>query len=266
MVFVIKILRILKRVPFLGRTFFDLGRSYIDTYRNFSYDKALNGEQNLQKKCAEILPVRPIVMDVGANVGKWTRHFLKLKPKAVIHLFELSQSTFNHLKKNLSGKNLVLNNVALSNSDGIIEYSDYGESSVVNTIILNESYNHRKKKLKTATSITGDKYMNKNDVSRIDLLKIDVEGAEYQVLSGFSENLSHKNIKIIQFEYGYINGDAKTLMKDFFQLFESYGYSVGRLCPKGVNFKAFEYSDNDFKSGPNYVACLPEYVDYLKSF
>ena len=146
MVFVIKILRILKRVPFLGRTFFDLGLIYIDEYRNFSYDMALNGEQNIQKKCAEILPVRPIVMDVGVNVGEWTRHFLKLKPKAVIDLFELSQSTFNHLKKNLSGKNLVLNNVALSNSDGIIEYSDYGESSVVNTIILNESYHYRKKK------------------------------------------------------------------------------------------------------------------------
>ena len=43
----------------------------------------------------------------------------------------------------------------------------------------------------------------------IDLLKLDLEGAEYDALLGFEESIKKGIIKIIQFEYGYINITTK---------------------------------------------------------
>lgn len=91
-------------------------------------------------------------------------------------------------------------------------------------------------------------------IESIDILKIDVEGADHLVLKGFSKILEKNNIRLIQFEYGYTHGDAKFLMRDFYELFEGYGYIVGRLTKKGVKFEDWHYKMNDFKSGPNYVA------------
>ena len=40
------------------------------------------------------------------------------------------------------------------------------------------------------------------NLKEVDLLKIDVEGAEYDVILGFEEYIEQGNIKIVQFEYG----------------------------------------------------------------
>lgn len=101
---------------------------------------------------------------------------------------------------------------------------------------------------------TGDQYCSENNIDRIDLLKIDVEGAEHLVLEGFKTMLAKGAIKVIQFEYGYASGDVKFLIKDYYALFEHYGYKLGPLKPTGVLFMDFQYPLNDFNSGPNYVA------------
>ena len=46
----------------------------------------------------------------------------------------------------------------------------------------------------------GDEYYLENNINEIDFLKIDTEGYEYDVITGFGEKI--KNVKIIQFEYG----------------------------------------------------------------
>ena len=62
-----------------------------------------------------------------------------------------------------------------------------------------------------------------------------------------------KNVRLIQFEYGYANGDAKFLMKDFFIFFKKNNYIVAKLRKK-IKFEKWNYSFNDFNSGPNYIA------------
>lgn len=47
------------------------------------------------------------------------------------------------------------------------------------------------------------------------------------VLKGFERALQAKAIRVIQFEYGYANGDAKFLMKDFYDLLEGFGFRIG---------------------------------------
>ena len=101
---------------------------------------------------------------------------------------------------------------------------------------------------------TGDGYCLDHSVGFVDFLKVDVEGAEHMVLQGFHEMLKKNAIRVVQFEYGYNNGDARFLMRDFFSFFDCYGYSVARIRKRKIQFSGFSYSMNDFESGPNYLA------------
>ena len=116
--------------------------------------------------------------------------------------------------------------------------------------------------LKTSLE-SGDSYCKRNNIKEIDILKIDVEGAEHLVLKGFSDMLSEGAIKAIQFEYGYTHADAKFLIKDFYKLLKGYDYLIGPLKPSGVLFMDFDYALNDFKSGPNYVAVHKSQKDII---
>ena len=85
-----------------------------------------------------------------------------------------------------------------------------------------------------------------------------------RVLRGFSNLLEHKAVRIIQFEYGYTNGDSKFLMRDFYQFFKDYGYTLARVQKGPLSFREWAYSDNDFKSGPNYVAIRADDTQVLQ--
>jgi FkbM family methyltransferase len=242
----------------IGKLLYKYARKYVKLYEGFSYNFARNGEQLLLEKLA-LMDVNT-VFDVGANVGEWTGMALDFFPKARIHSFELSEKTFKLLVKNVRQDRAVLNNVGLSDSVGVIKYRDYGEGSGVNTMVLGADF-HGACELVDGMVTTGDVYCQQHGISFIDLLKIDVEGGESYVLQGFRKMLAEKRIKVVQFEYGYTNGDVHFLMKDFFGFFEDLGYKVGVLKPRGVVFSDFHYRLNDFESGPNFIAVLMEDAD-----
>ena len=260
-------LRLVKKAPGTNNFAYRIAQTYIDEYRDFSYDAATNGEQEIVKKVSTIFKDGFTFIDAGANVGEWTTFVCSQLNSCVGHLFELSAETFKTLKKNLENReNLTLVNKGLSDQNTQIEYKYYGKNDGGNTIVMGASYHKKPYEVLSADVVTGDYYCQKNKIKHINFLKVDTEGAEYAVLKGFENNLKQQTIDIVQFEYGYTHADAKTLMRDFFELFESHGYIVGRLTGTGVSFKNFEYTDNDFKSGPNYVACLPQYKATLETF
>lgn len=240
-------------------------KKFIKRYEGFSYNANKNGEKHL----LDVLSQQQIdvVFDVGANVGDWSRTALECFPDAMVHSFELSERTFRTLRDNLSGEGRVaLNQCGLSNAVGHVTYKDYGENSGVNTIIVDADFHDKDIRPEERQGLlsTGDTYCRENGIDRIDILKIDVEGAEHLVLDGFSEMLAQKAIRLIQFEYGYTHADAKFLMKDFYKLFKKYGYVLGPLKPSGVLFIDFVYPLNDFKSGPNYVAVRQDDRDLIE--
>jgi hypothetical protein len=56
---------------------------------------------------------------------------------------------------------------------------------------------------------------------------------------------------------------TKFLLKDFYDLFESRGYRLGKLYPDFVGFQKYRFEDEDFR-GPNYVAASPEVAALLE--
>lgn len=236
----------------------------IDQLRGYSYNFEKNGEKRLLERLAELKPVT--VFDVGANVGDWSLVASALMPQATVHCFELSPSTYQTLRQRLVGAQFRVNNCGMGNQNGVIEFKDYGENSTVNTILTDATYHDHQLTARITQSqiVTGDSHCKGHGVDQIDLLKIDVEGADHLVLEGFAEMLSRRKVRVVQFEYGYTHGDAKFLMRDFYRLFAAYGYLVGRLSPRGVDFSPWHYKLNDFRSGPNYLAVHQDDADLLE--
>ena len=240
---------------------------FLDLYFDRNYDFESNGEKETLKKISAIDP--KIVFDAGANVGDWSRLAGKYFPSASIHAFELSESTRSTLKKNLQEERYVVANTALGSQSGQFEYKDYGNLSTVNSIINTEIHDGNIPfTTRLANIVTGDEYMADAGLSHIDFLKVDVEGAELEVLRGFNNTIQKGKIKVIQFEYGYANGDAHNLMKDFYDYLVPAGYEIGKIWTAGVRFLPFDYSANNFDSGPNYLAVLRQekaLIDSLRS-
>jgi hypothetical protein len=92
-----------------------------------------------------------------------------------------------------------------------------------------------------------------NDITGIDFLKVDVEGMEERVLKGFAGMLALGAIKIIQFEYGYVNAVTKFLLRDFYEMLRPYDMVIGKIYPTYVDFREYKLNHEDFL-GPNFLA------------
>lgn len=258
-----------RRKTGLSRWLMQHAAMYLDNYNDFTYDFEHNGENTLLTRLSGA-GIRT-VFDVGANVGGWSQAALRALPGAHVHAFELSDSTRATLRQNLQHMPVTVSTCALGAVGGEIEYKDYGTLSTVNSMVATSFHDSKKTyELRKAKILRGDDYLLQNGIDKVDLLKIDVEGAEMLVLQGFSEALRSSRIRVIQFEYGFANADAGpgNLMKDFYALLEGAGYTVGRLWSAGVRFSDFDYRCNNFDSGPNYVAVLRterQLVDQLRS-
>jgi len=228
-------------------------RRYLHRFNGYSYDFVQGGEQNVMQRLAQ-LDLKTI-FDVGANTGEWAKLARNYFPKAVFHTFEISNNTFHILANELTGPCFRNNNFGLSSKNGQVPYKDYGPASGLNTWIQKTSVfdASARPESRLAEVKTGDCYCEDCSIAFIDWLKVDVEGAEHLVFSGFENFFKKKAVRVVQFEYGFNNGDAGFLMRDFFDFFYDYGYVLAKIRKRRIEFTGFHHTMNNFESGPNYV-------------
>ena len=157
----------------------------------------------------------PVIFDVGANKGQSITRYKKLFQNPIIHSFEPNIDEVNILKqKYINDKDLYLNNVAVGDKKGNLEFNinaQTGHSSFRNLIpnttwikkrsntIKIDDKNYTTKKV-NAEIITLDDYVNEKNLTNIDILKIDTQGFEDKVLVGAQNLLKNNRIKLIQLE------------------------------------------------------------------
>jgi len=131
-----------------------------------------------------------VIIDVGANVGYYTLQLSQyLGNTGKIISIEPDPETCDTLKKNCqlnNLKNIIIHNCAISSKTGVITLykseTHSGESSIYSTSIEN------KKSSISIPSYSLDDLLN-TKYSKIDFIKIDVEGAELDVLKGGTKTL-----------------------------------------------------------------------------
>lgn len=216
-----------------------------------------NGEQWLLARLGE--RGVPVIFDVGANIGYWALNAAALNPAARIHSFEIFPETHASLVANTAATNrIVANGFGLGTIDGTIEVQSADGVESAHFSAVSRFENGRQA---VCPVMRGDRYMAEAGVERIDFLKIDVEGGEYDVLTGFSGALARGVIDLIQFEYGPASLDSRKLLKDYYDLLSGHGYEVGRLHGSGVWFKGYSVLEDENFINANFVACRKERAD-----
>jgi len=174
------------------------------------------------------------IFDVGANKGEWSLIASEHFPQAVIHSFEIVPQTYSRLVENCGHReNTVCHNVGLSDIEGTATVFFSPDKSGIATCVpkFSEQYHKYQPQKVEARVSTGDMFCADMGIETIDFLKIDVEGYEHKVLKGFERMLKRGKIKIIQFEYGYINIDTHFLLKDFYDYLQSFEMKIGKIYP-----------------------------------
>lgn len=133
----------------------------------------------------------PVIYDCGANVGVSILYYKKLYPNAIIKAFEPDPKVFACLKANINNngvKGVELVNKAVWNSGEGISFGSEGADG--GSVFFEGN--------KTFLPSVRLKELLKNEIA-IDLLKIDIEGAELEVLKDCVEEL--KKVKYLFVEY-----------------------------------------------------------------
>jgi FkbM family methyltransferase len=227
---------------------------FLRKFDNHDFRIETNGEHWLMTRMADAR----VVFDVGANVGKWALLCAVACPRAEIHAFEILPSTCDELIANVGGHaRIKINRFGLADTSGSIIVTAKKSHSDLTSLVGDVRLMHEDLQFEEhAVSVcSGDSYCAEHAIDKIDFLKIDTEGAELAVLSGFKRLIESRMIDVIQFEYGLPNILARTLVRDFYDLLSPFGYRIGKLYPGRVDFRDWRPRDEEWP-GPNYVAAL----------
>lgn len=236
------------------RTLARLCRQYLKWYGNGSYKPEHNGERWLLERLAGT-DLRT-VLDVGANVGNWSRLAATAFPAATIYALEIVPATFERLRVQTAGSPQIRAvSRGLADHPGRLAIRYHPAASTHATFT---AYPHGwTGETLDCLVTTGDAFLAEHGLGAVDFLKVDVEGAEHLVLQGFTQALARRRIRFVQFEYGRVNALTGFLLKDFYDLFTAHEYVVGKIFPDHVDVRPYDLGDEDFL-GPNYLACRRE--------
>lgn len=135
------------------------------------------------------------IIDIGAHVGYYTTYFSKLVgPEGVVYAFEPDSNNFELLKLNSRKyKNVKLYNLAVADQTGAIDFYKVKENTGCHSIVPTDN------SVKISVpAVTLDRFIAENNLTRIDIIKIDIEGGESRAFIGMRNLfLSSKDLSIV---------------------------------------------------------------------
>ena len=165
------------------------------------YDGAASYEPEVSHVLDTLLEPGMVFVDVGANLGYYSMiASRKVGERGHVHAFEPVAEQCDHLLLNARvnrARNVKVNRCAVADSVGEREFflSDTwnrGVHSLARTVGQTRSCR--------VPCVTLDEYVARNGVSRIDVMKVDVEGAEAVVFDGARETFAAMPPSVVIFE------------------------------------------------------------------
>jgi FkbM family methyltransferase len=160
---------------------------------------------------ALILEPQDTFVDIGANVGLYSSvigRYQYMFPNMSFYEFEANPKTAEKLKRTLNDKNTQVEVIGLSDSEGTIPFAGGAVSGVFGA-------------LKNASKFQSTDWIINIPTKRLDVynivgnsivLKIDVEGHEWEVLQGATKYFDEQRIKAV-----YLDGFKDDRIPSFFE-------------------------------------------------
>ncbi|SNZ06774.1 methyltransferase, FkbM family [Natronoarchaeum philippinense] len=195
-----------------------------ETFREFRRFQSFTGEEPIISDMISQLSSDDTFYDIGANVG--THSCFAGQVAGNVVAFEPHPETARRLEDNLdrNGVSATTYQLALSDHRGTSQLvlpeetsSDIGsgEFSILETEAEVTSW--------TVDVIPGDSLIDRDDLPSPDVVKIDVEGAELQVIEGLSTALADARVVYCEVHPQHIDEE------DVFDALRSLGFTVERL-------------------------------------
>jgi FkbM family methyltransferase len=173
-----------------------------------------------------------IVVDVGAHIGKYTIIASKMVgSEGKIIAIEAHPDNYRILKQNIELnklKNVIALNYAVHSKETMVKLYESGQEkgfTIYNTIMTDRTTPNNQKYIEIKAK-TLDSLLLKHGINQVNWIKIDVEGAELEVLRGATDLLSSGKDTSLLIEIHNLGADHRNLYEPIIELLKLNNYKV----------------------------------------
>jgi FkbM family methyltransferase len=177
------------------------------------------------------------VLDIGGHVGTFSCQLASQYPKASVWVYEPSAKSAGFLRHNVETNDfsarIHVTQAAVSRSEGVAIFDDNDAGSGHNGLVagkrrlIDEDHNHGSGRLVEVATVGLDDAIARAG-GTIDLIKVDTEGAEYEMIYG-SNPTSWESVKRLVLEYHDVEGQSWEELRTWL---EKVGLNVVKQEPK----------------------------------
>ena len=189
------------------------------------------------------------VIDIGAHVGLFSVFCGMLNPQCKIFCFEIAKDNFEKLEQNIKNckvKNVIPFCLAVTDKSEVIDYYPGRDCSEFSTTQI--SFSNNRKTIVDAglnpvgrgKSITLNEVIEENNIDSVDFLKLDCEGAEFEILYATTE----KNLKKINKIGGEYHEYEKYTANDLIDHLSKFGNVKKIETVKGIGLMHYTKQKN----------------------
>jgi FkbM family methyltransferase len=193
---------------------------------------------------------RPLLFDVGANVGQTTLAMLDHFRSPRIHAFEPSPATCQLLQRAVGARaGVTVVPSALGEHEGVQPFHVTKDYSVNDSLLVPAWQGEDSVVDVRVETVMG--YCARGTIERIDLLKIDAQGYDLHVLRGARTMLDEKRITLVACEVNQTHlYEGQPTIRDVLAFADDVGYELVGFYEQTYVADALSYFDILFRVRP----------------